>query len=224
MCIRDSICLEDTHNSCGGVSLPHEHIQAIAQLATARGIPLHLDGARFFNAVVAKGAEPREMAAPFETVSICLSKGLGAPVGSILVGSKTSIARAYRFRKMYGGGMRQAGVIAAAGLFALEQHVERLADDHHRAKVLADYLRTLPGFRVDMDRVQTNLVYFGLEEGHPLSTLQPDGKPALVHKLADQGVAITGGPYRLRAALHLDVDDSRLQRAMDAFRHAASHA
>ncbi len=215
------ICLEDTHNACGGVPLPSKHIAAVAAIAKEHNLPLHLDGARFFNAITAKGISARELAAPFDTVSICLSKGLGAPVGSILVGREDAIQRAYRFRKMYGGGMRQAGVIAAAGQYALQHHITRLSDDHRRARLLAEHISTLPGFHVDLTKVQTNLIYFGLEENHHLSLLSPTGKPRLVHELLELGVAITGGPYRLRAALHLDVDDAGLEMACNAFSRVA---
>ena len=211
------ICLEDTHNACGGVPLASSHIEAVHALATQRNIPMHLDGARLFNATVAKQQPAWELAARFDTVSICLSKGLGAPVGSVLLGSEELIRRAYRYRKMYGGGMRQAGVIAAAGLYALEHHIERLADDHRRAKLFAEHVANLPGFILDPSRVSTNLVYFGLETGHPLARIEADDKPALVHALARYGVAITGGPYRLRAAFHLDIDDTRLEAALAAF-------
>lgn len=211
------ICLEDTHNACGGIPLDNDHVAAVASVGQSRGIPLHLDGARLFNAAIAKNLPPWKLAAPFATVSICLSKGLGAPVGSILVGSQALIARAYRYRKMYGGGMRQAGVIAAAGIHALEHHIERLADDHRRAHTFAKHLSTLPGFVITPAKVRTNLVYFGLESGHPLSVLGSDNKPRLVSELQKHGVAITGGPYRLRAAFHLDVNDDQLSAAMAAF-------
>ena len=215
------ICLENTHNSCGGVVLPPGNVAAVAQLAKARHIRLHLDGARLFNAAVASGQAPRELALPFDTVSVCLSKGLGAPIGSVLVGDRAAIAKAYRFRKMYGGGMRQAGVIAGAGLYALENNITRLAEDHRRARVLAQAIDALPGFSVDLERVQTNLVYLDVDGASPLAVLE-NGKPRLMRELEARNVLIVGGAHRLRAVTHLDVDDDGLQQAIDAFRAAAA--
>ncbi|MGL5502359.1 MAG: low-specificity L-threonine aldolase, partial [Aeromonas veronii] len=141
------ICLENTHN---GKVLPLSYLQEMGAFVAERGLKLHLDGARLFNAAVASETPVEVIAAPFDSISICLSKGLGAPVGSLLVGSHDVIARARRLRKMLGGGMRQAGILAQAGLFALEQHVTRLADDHRRAKRLAEGLAALPGIELDL--------------------------------------------------------------------------
>ena len=150
------ICLENTHN---GKVLPLSYLQEMGAFVAERGLKLHLDGARLFNAAVASETPVEVIAAPFDSISICLSKGLGAPVGSLLVGSHDFIARARRLRKMLGGGMRQAGILAQAGLFALEQHVTRLADDHRRAKRLAEGLAALPGIELDLSLVQSNMVF-----------------------------------------------------------------
>ena len=139
------VCLENTHNHCGGIVVPLEHVRAVRELCDRHGLRLHLDGARLFNAVAASGIPAAEYAAAFDTVSICLSKGLGAPVGSVLVGGRRDHRQARRARKLFGGGMRQAGIIAAAGLYALQHNVARLADDHRRARVLAERLAVLPG-------------------------------------------------------------------------------
>ena len=210
------VCFENTQNGCGGVVVPERNVEAVAAIARARGLAMHLDGARLMNASLATGRPPGALAAPFDTVSLCFSKGLGAPVGSALCGSSELIRRAHRFRKMYGGGMRQAGILAAAGLYALEHHVERLADDHRRARRLAEALAGMPGAVVDLERVQTNLVYFALHPGHSLGRPAADGRPGIVHALAQRGVLITGSPARLRAVTHLDVDDRGLDRAIDA--------
>jgi len=216
------VCMENTHNGCGGRVIPPENVQEVTALARERGIGLHLDGARLFNAAVASGVSAADLARPFDTVSICLSKGLGAPVGSLLAGPGELIARAYRFRKMYGGGMRQAGVIAAAGLHALDHHVDRLADDHRRARQLAEAIDQISGLSVSMESVHTNLVYLDIDPAHPLGAPDADGAPLLVSRLAAEGVLITGGAHRMRAALHLDVDDSDLAEAMAVFRRITS--
>ena len=212
------IAFENTHNGCGGCVVDPSNVEAVTELAKSRGIGRHLDGARLFNAAVASERDPSHMARSFDTVSICLSKGLGAPVGSVLVGTRALVAKAYRFRKMYGGGMRQAGVLAAAGLYALDNHVTRLADDHSRARALAESLNHMPGLVVDLERVHTNLVYLDIDPAHPLATPDADGAPALVGRLREAGVWITGGAHRMRAVMHLDVNDADLERAIDAFR------
>lgn len=218
------LAYENTHNGCGGVIAPSANIDSVtAAVRTAakragKPIRLHLDGARFFNAHVGSGDAVKAMAAPFDTVSLCLSKGLGAPVGSVLVGDATAIQRAYRFRKMYGGGMRQAGVLAGAGLYALKHHVARLADDHRRARALAETLASLTPVEVDLERVQSNLVYFDIDPAHPMAERSSDGTPKLVGALAERGVLITGSYTRYRAVTHLDVDDDGLAQTVDAMR------
>ncbi len=156
------VCLENTQNMCGGVVLSGTYTRQVSELAHGRGIRLHLDGARLFNAAVAQGVAASELAGPADSVTFCLSKGLSAPVGSVLCGSQAFIAEARRFRKMVGGGMRQAGVLAAAGVVALEQMVERLEDDHTHARQLAADLAGVPGLVVDA--AATNMVYFSLAE------------------------------------------------------------
>ncbi|MGD1859084.1 MAG: threonine aldolase family protein, partial [Leptolyngbyaceae cyanobacterium] len=154
------VCLENTHNRGGGSIFPLSEIQAIAQVCQTNDLRLHLDGARFWNACVASNTAEADYAAPFDTVSVCFSKGLGAPVGSALVGSRALIQRARRFRKMFGGGMRQAGLIAAGALYALQNHRDRLSEDHANARRLAQGLQAIDGITVNLATVEPNLVYF----------------------------------------------------------------
>ena len=213
-------------NTWGGKLLPFSYVQAATQLARSKGLALHLDGARLFNAAVAQAqqrgtdpyAEARNIAQCFDSASVCFSKGLGAPVGSALCGSKEFIARAHRVRKMAGGGMRQAGMLAAAASFALERHVHRLADDHALAQRLAAGLEGLAGLVVEPP--QTNIVFVDLVG----SAREQSG--ALLAHLKAQGVLITG-LYRLRFVTHLDVDAAGVDRAVQAVRQflsAVSHA
>jgi threonine aldolase len=204
------VCLEQTHNHCGGVVLPLEHILAVRELCDRHGLAMHLDGARLFNASAASGVGAAEYAAPFDTVSICLSKGLGAPVGSVLVGDAATLRLAARARKIYGGGMRQAGIIAAAGLHALQHNVARLGDDHRRARRLAEGLAALPGLEVDLATVQTNMVFAGTKgTGIPAA--------ALVERLAAEGVlCLDEAPWSVRFVTHLDVDDEDIAAAVAA--------
>lgn len=161
------LCLENTHNRCGGTVLTPEYTTAAAGLAHDKGLRVHLDGARLFNAAVALNISPRELAGPADSVGICLSKGLSAPVGTVLCGNREFISRARKQRKMLGGGMRQAGIIAAAGLVALEKMVDRLAEDHRNAQRLAEGLRIIPGIVPAREKVPTNIVFFGLESPAP---------------------------------------------------------
>jgi threonine aldolase len=154
------LCLENTHNRCGGAVLTRRYTEEISALAHRHGLQVYLDGARIFNAAVALGETARELAAPVETVGFCLSKGLSAPVGSLFCGAKETVERARKWRKMLGGGMRQAGVIAAAGIVAIEKMVDRLAEDHANARRLAEGLAQIPGFSVRPEKVQTNIVNF----------------------------------------------------------------
>ena len=204
-------------NTLGGKVLPFAYLEQATALARAKGLATHLDGARLFNAAVAQAAqagsdartEARRIAGLFDSVSVCFSKGLGAPVGSALCGSKELIARARRIRKMAGGAMRQSGVLAAAASHALEHHVERLADDHALARRLAEGLQGIEGVRVEAP--QTNIVFVDLE-GAARARSQD-----LLPFLATQGVLATG-LYRLRFATHLDVDPAGIDRAIAAFR------
>jgi threonine aldolase len=201
------VALENTHNHTGGRVLPHERVLAVRRFCDAHGLVLHLDGARLFNAVVASGRSARELAAPFDTVSVCLSKGLGAPVGSVLAGTKDVITRAKRARKLLGGGMRQAGIVAAAGLWALEHNVERLADDHRRCRRLAEIVSKAPGLEVQPGDVPTNMFYAGT---------RPSGLRAadVMRLLADRGVLVLDeAPWEIRFVTHLDVDDADVEEA-----------
>jgi threonine aldolase len=173
-------------------------------------VALHLDGARLFNAAVAEGAPVSAWGASCDTVSVCLSKGLGAPVGSVLCGSAEQIRLAHRFRKMMGGGMRQAGILAAAGLYALEHHVDRLADDHRRARRLAEAVAGLPGVRLEPGLVRTNIVAFDLGPDAPDAA-------AVCAAVAETVRVLPIGPRRIRAVVHLDVDDAGIERAIGAF-------
>ena len=197
------LCLENTF---GGKVLPLDYIEAAAALARRHGLDTHLDGARLFNAAVASGVPAREITRHFDSVSVCFSKGLGAPAGSALCGSKAFIARAHRWRKMAGGGMRQAGVLAAAALYALDHHVQRLADDHANARRLAEGLQGLPG--VGVPAAQTNMVFVDLA---------PERSAGLVQRLREAGVLCTG-LYQLRLVTHLDVQREDIERAVDALR------
>ncbi|MEM6714262.1 MAG: low-specificity L-threonine aldolase [Cyanobacteria bacterium P01_C01_bin.147] len=209
------VCLENTHNRGGGSIFPLSEIQAIAQVCQANDLRLHLDGARFWNACVATGISEADYAAPFDTVSVCFSKGLGAPVGSALVGSKAFIQRARRFRKMFGGGMRQAGIIAAGALYALKHHRDRLAEDHANAQRLAQGLQAIDGLTVNLDHVQTNLVYFHTPSTMPATTL------AAELKTLDVGVLLTA-PNTLRAVTNLMVSQADIETALEKVATAMS--
>ena len=205
------LCLE---NTIGGKVLQMDYVEAATALARRRGLSTHLDGARLFNAAVALGgdgrSQARAIAAHFDSVSVCFSKGLGAPVGSALVGSRAFIRAAHRWRKMLGGGMRQAGVLAAAALHALDHHVDRLAEDHANAARLAEGLRGLPGLTIEPP--QTNIVF---------ADLVGEGAAGLMDHLKARGVLATG-LYRLRFVTHLDVDAAGVDRAIAAVREHLS--
>jgi len=205
------VCFENTHNACGGVVLAPDQLSECLAQVRERAIALHLDGARICNAAIASQTSPATLAGPFDTVSLCLSKGLGAPIGSLLAGPKDLIARARRMRRMLGGMMRQVGILAAAGLYALDHHVERLADDHRRAAALGSALAALPG--VVIEEPQTNIVAFDLDDGHPALARHGD-RPAIARALDDAGVRLTARAVGFRAVLHLDVDDAGLERAI----------
>jgi len=203
------ICLETTHNRGGGAVYPLETLREIRRIAQERGLAVHLDGARLFNACVALGLPAKEVAAQADSVTFCLSKGLGAPVGSVVTGSREFIDKARRARKMLGGGMRQAGVIAAAGIVALETMVERLREDHENARALAEGLARLPGIELDPERFQTNIVIFDI------ARTDLDA-PGLVLKLAGHGVkCFNVGPNRIRMVTHKDVDRTGILYALE---------
>jgi threonine aldolase len=195
-------------NTIGGKVLPLDYLARAEALARSRGLALHLDGARLFNAVVKLGVPASRIARHFDTVSVCLSKGLGAPVGSVLVGPAALMERARRWRKVLGGGMRQAGLMAAAGIYALEHNVQRLADDHANASALAEALQGIPGVRVDLGAVQTNMVFM---------QLAPEQAAALRDWLAERGMRINAGAV-VRLVTHLDLDAAGVAAFADAVR------
>ena len=204
------ICLENSHNNCGGAVVTVEETRAIADLAHRRGLRVHLDGARIFNAAVALGIDPRELCAPVDTVQYCFSKGLAAPVGSILCGSAETIAKARRVRKLLGGAMRQAGVIAAAALVALDEMRGRLGEDHSNAKALAEGLARIPGIRIDARRVETNIVSFEVDADFTdAGTFQK--------VCAERGLRVSrylGNSPRLRAVTHWGIERSDIDDAL----------
>ncbi len=202
------ICLENTHNAGGGTIYPLRTVEQIHDVARNHGIPLHLDGARLFNAVVATGVSAAEYARHFETVSVCLSKGLGAPVGSVVATNDLSLMDTLRrFRRMYGGAMRQAGIVAAAGIYALEHNIIRLQEDHQNARRLAALLRNAPYVSVDADAVQTNIVIFDVV-GCPLPAA------AILQALKKEGVLMNCiGGTTFRAVTHLDVTSKDIDAA-----------
>jgi threonine aldolase len=211
------ICLENTHNAMGGVPLSREYTRSVAALAKRQGLKLHIDGARIFNAAVALGVPASDLTRAADSVTFCLSKGLSAPVGSVLCGSVDFIAEARRARKVVGGGMRQAGVLAAAGIVALETMVDRMAEDHVHAKRLAEGLADTPGFAVDPDRIRTNMVYFELSPEVSIDA------PEVERRLAARGVLLFAvGRRRFRAVTHAWVADEEIDRALLAFRSVLS--
>ncbi|MBI3286736.1 MAG: low-specificity L-threonine aldolase [Chloroflexi bacterium] len=205
------ICLENTHNRTGGRVLSREYVAAVRQIADRHGLAIHLDGARIFNAAVALGLDVKELTLNADSVQFCLSKGLAAPVGSLIVGSREFIQQARKNRKMVGGGMRQAGVIAAAGIVALTQMVDRLAEDHANAKLLAQGLADTPGIEIDPENVQTNIVIFSLARG--------DMTPQeLENQLKERGVWLFAiGGRRLRAVTHYEILREDILTALAVF-------
>jgi len=205
------VCLENTHNRHGGTCCTPEQIEAVAVAAHSAGVPVHLDGARIWNAAVALRRPVGDFARHVDSLTFCLSKGLGAPVGSLVCGSRDLVARARRVRKSLGGGMRQVGVLAAAGLVALDTMVDRLADDHANARRLAEGLAKLPRIRLDLGSVQTNIVIFHVD--------RPGGAGDLVTGCLARKVKIHQiGPAAIRCVTHKDVDADGIDRALEAFR------
>ena len=205
-CPRTSlVCVENTHNRAGGRVFPQARVIEVAEAARARGLALHLDGARIWNASVATGLDVATLAAPFDTASVCFSKGLGAPVGSALVGTREAIERARRLRKMWGGGMRQAGILAAGALHALRNHRERLPEDHAKARRFAERIAETPGLRVELAEVETNIVNVDVEGAAA-------DRVSLLAR--ERGLLLNPtGPRRLRAVMHLDVTATDAERA-----------
>jgi threonine aldolase len=208
------VSVEQTTNIAGGRVWPLGQMRSVLEVARAAGMRAHLDGARLMNAVVARGVPAAEWASGFDTAWIDFTKGLGAPVGAVLAGSRELIDEAWRFKQMWGGAMRQAGIVAAAGLYALDHHVDRLADDHENARILADGLAELPGVELDPADVETNIVVFGVADA-----------PALCAGLERRGVKMSRlGSTRVRAVTHLDVDRAGVKTAIGAVREALAEA
>jgi threonine aldolase len=211
------VCIENTHNRHGGTCCTPEEIGAVAAVAHGASVPVHLDGARLFNAAIALKRPARDFVRDVDSVTFCVSKGLGAPVGSVICGSAGLIDKARRVRKMLGGGMRQAGVIAAAGIVALEKMVDRLAEDHANARALAEGVAKLPGLAVDLASVQTNIVIFRVERGASAAT-SAAATADLVAASAARKVKIHAiGPDSIRCVTHKDIDAEDIGRTLDAF-------
>ncbi len=203
------LCLENTHNRGGGRVQPYETIETLCGWARQNGLRTHLDGARLWNAVVASGIAAAEWARHFDTVNVCFSKGLGAPVGSALAGPADLIREAVRHRKVLGGGWRQAGILAAAALHALDHHIDRLVEDHRNARRLADGIRRIDGLRLESETIDTNIVVFHVP---PECSSAAD----LVRRLRAQGVhVLASGPTKIRAVTHLDVTAANVDRAVE---------
>lgn len=212
------VCLENTHNRGGGRIQPYAEVERICAWAHANGLVTHLDGARLFNAAVATGIEASRWAQHFDTVSVCFSKGLGAPVGSALAGPRELIERAHRHRKLFGGGMRQAGIIAAAALYALENHIDRLPEDHAKAQRLADGIRRIEGLELRPPQVDTNLVIYRVDAS--LGTAAE-----FAARLKRRGLSISAfGGQLMRAVTHLDVSESDIERAVKILTEVAAEA
>jgi threonine aldolase len=202
------VCVENTHNRGGGSIYPMKLIDEIRNVVTRHKLKYHLDGARLWNASVATGINVSEYAKRFDSVSVCLSKGLGAPVGSVLSGTKEYINRAHRFRKIFGGGMRQVGVLAAAGLYALEHNIQRLAEDHEKAKTFVKILCESPRYEVNLDHVETNIIIFGIRE--------PSSVNKFISDLKSLGVLLSAGSAgKVRAVTHLDVSPGDVKKAAE---------
>ena len=206
------ICLENTHNRCSGMPLTVEYTKNVAELAGDHGISVHVDGARIFNAATALGVNVRELSEPVDSVSFCLSKGLSAPVGSLVCGSQDFIAQARRNRKALGGGMRQAGIIAASGIVALTTMVDRISDDHRNARTLAKGIAKIDGLSIALDTVRTNIVYFSLE-------LHDIPGEVLVSRMSELGIHFFElSPHTYRLVTHSDVDENDMEATLEAFK------
>ena len=212
LCVTRLVCLENTTNVGGGRAYPLEQIERVCRWAHTNGLKTHLDGARLFNACVARSYSARDVGRHFDTISICFSKGLGCPMGSVLVGAKDEIKKARRIRKLFGGALRQAGIAAAAAVYAMENHVGRLAVDHDNAKVLAREIAQIDGLTIDVDQVETNLVFFEVDS-------KLGNAAQLSAALLDRGVKLGAcGPQRLRACTHLDVSRDDVLQAVEVLR------
>jgi threonine aldolase len=209
------VCLENTHNRGGGTVYPLEKLKAISAWARENGLAMHLDGARLWNAIVASGVPAREWASHFDTVNVCFSKGLGTPVGSALAGPKDLIKKARWVRKLFGGAMRQVGYMAGACVFAMDHHIDRLAEDHANARLLGEAVAAVPGFKLAPPRVETNLVWFDVEPAFGAA-------PGVVARLKEKGLLVSAlGSQTVRACTHLDVTRADCERAAAAIRGLA---
>ncbi|MGB2697157.1 MAG: GntG family PLP-dependent aldolase, partial [Candidatus Zixiibacteriota bacterium] len=206
------IVLENTHNRAGGTVFPLDEMKNIFSLASEFHIKMHLDGARLWNAVMATGTPLHTWAKPFDSVSVCLSKGLGAPIGSVIAGSGEFVRKARRVRKMYGGGMRQVGIIAAAGIYAIENNFNRLVEDHRNAQLLAERLKDLEGLKIDLESVQTNIVVIDIAE-------TKKSVEQFLKALKEKGILLVPfGKNRIRAVTHLDVKRDQILEAVEKFK------
>jgi len=206
------ICLENTHNRAGGTIFPLEEIEKIYELAKRNNIKMHLDGARLWNAVIATVIPLHKWARCFDSVSVCLSKGLGAPIGSVIAGGEDFIKKARRNRKMYGGGMRQVGIIAAAGIYAIENNFNRIAEDHRNARLLAERLSQIEGIQIETESVQTNIVVINIEKSKK-------DVSQVIEQLKSKGVLVVSfGKNKMRAVAHLDVSRNDILEAVEKFR------
>ncbi|MFA5833097.1 MAG: low-specificity L-threonine aldolase [Bacteroidota bacterium] len=206
------ICVENTHNRAGGAIFPIDEIKKLSQFCKEREIIFHLDGARLWNASVATGIPVKEWAQYFDSVSVCFSKGLGAPVGSTICGTKEFITKAHKWRKVFGGGMRQSGIIAAGALYAVHHNIERLKEDHDKAKYFSQVLSTIDGFEIDLESVQTNIV---------LVDVTKSGKTPqeVIAVMKDQGILVSAGTFtKFRALMHLDVSMEQVKFAAEKFK------
>ena len=206
------ICLENTQNACGGIPLTLAYVRQVSELARAQNLFLHIDGARIFNAATALNVDVKDLVAPADSVMFCLSKGLSSPIGSILAGTKKFIARARHIRKMLGGGMRQVGIIAAAGIISMEKMTRRLGEDHQRAKKLADGLKDIKGIILDEETPHTNMIYFNLADHVPFD------EKVVCEKISKYGVLVDwASPRRFRLVTHYWVDDRAVGKTIEAF-------
>jgi threonine aldolase len=208
------VAIENTQNRCGGLIFPQDEAESIASSARGLGIRSYLDGARLFNAAVGQGRAVSDLAAPFDVVSVALSKGLGCPVGSVIAGARADMERAVRIRRMFGGALRQAGILAAAGVYALDHNLDRLDEDHTNARLIAGRICDLPGVKLDLKTVQTNIIILNLDNDAP-------DAPEIAARAKDNGVLVSVfGPKKLRAVTHLDVSRSDCNRAAEALARA----
>lgn len=206
------ICLENTQNACGGVALTAEYTRHVGALAQENGLSLHIDGARIFNAAAVLNADVKELVAPADSVMFCLSKGLASPVGSMLVGAKKFIARARHLRKMLGGGMRQVGILASAGLISLETMSKRVGEDHRRAKMLAEGLKNISGIMLDENTPQTNMIYFNLAKHVPWN------ENDVVAEMLKHNIQVDwADKRRFRLVTHYEIDDEAVEKTIQAF-------